>query len=68
MTGAGVRPDVVGKILNHADSSVTAVYVRHSYDPEKRRALDLWGRAVEVLDGGGAVADVPVALVESASW
>lgn len=44
MTGRlGVPRFDVKKILNHVDSDITAVYDRHSYDPEKRRALDAWG-------------------------
>lgn len=41
---ASLRVDrtVIGKILNHSDSSVTRVYDRFSYDTEKREALDLW--------------------------
>jgi integrase len=42
MTGAGIPRLVVGKILNHAEGGVTAVYDRHSYDAEKRAALDAW--------------------------
>jgi hypothetical protein len=29
-------------VLNHAESGVTAVYDRHSYDAEKKDALDKW--------------------------
>ena len=29
--------------MNHVESGITAVYDRHSYDAEKRHALDLWG-------------------------
>lgn len=44
MTGRlGIPRFDVKKILNHVDSDITAVYDRHSYDPEKRRALDIWG-------------------------
>jgi len=32
----------IEKILNHSDRSVTAVYDRHTYDKEKKEALDLW--------------------------
>ncbi len=42
MTGMGVPRLTVSKILNHRESGITAVYDRHSYDQEKRRALDLW--------------------------
>jgi hypothetical protein len=40
----GVSRLTVGKILNHAERGVTAVYDRHSYDPEKRQAIDAWAR------------------------
>jgi hypothetical protein len=40
---------VVGKVLNHAERGVTAVYDRHSYDPEKRQALDTWGRKLDAI-------------------
>ena len=47
MTSMGVSRLVVSKILNHAERGVTAVYDRHSYDKEKREALQLWGEKVE---------------------
>jgi integrase len=49
MVGAGVPRLVVSKILNHAETGVTAVYDRHSYDAEKRAALDFWGKRVEAI-------------------
>ena len=44
MASLGVGTDVISKILNHVESGVTAVYNRHSYDPEKRDALERWER------------------------
>ena len=38
---------IVGKILNHTDQSVTAIYDRYSYDKEKQTALTAWGDAIE---------------------
>lgn len=49
MVGAGVPRLVVSKILNHVETGVTAVYDRHSYDQEKRQALDFWGCRVEAI-------------------
>ncbi len=49
MVGAGTPRLVVSKILNHVEQGVTAVYDRHSYDAEKRAALDAWGRRVIAL-------------------
>ena len=45
----------VSKILNHVESGVTSVYDRHSYDREKREALDAWGRRLmEIVTGKAA--------------
>ena len=41
MTSIGIPRLVVSKILNHVESSVTAIYDRHSYDNEKQQALEL---------------------------
>ncbi|HRX61376.1 MAG TPA: tyrosine-type recombinase/integrase [Candidatus Competibacter sp.] len=49
MTALGVPRLVVSKILNHAERGVTAVYDRHSYDPEKRDALEKWARKLRSL-------------------
>ena len=38
----GVSRFIIGKVLNHADRSVTAIYDRHSYLQEKRSALEVW--------------------------
>ena len=51
MTGMGISRLVVSKILNHAEPGVTAVYDRHSYDREKRVALDAWGARIEAIIG-----------------
>jgi integrase len=42
MTAGGISRLTVSKILNHVERGVTAVYDRHSYDAEKRAALDWW--------------------------
>jgi integrase len=39
MASLGVTRFVLGRVLNHVDSSITAVYDRHTYDAEKRQAL-----------------------------
>jgi integrase len=51
MTSIGVSRLVVSKILNHAEPGVTAVYDRHSYDREKRAALEAWGARLEGIIG-----------------
>ena len=62
MTGMGISRLTVKKILNHAERDVTAVYDRHSYDPEKRTALDAWGRRLEAIVSGTASKARVVAL------
>ena len=52
MTGMGVPRLVVGKILNHVEPGVTKVYDRHSYDKEKREALESWSKRLMVLVSG----------------
>jgi integrase len=52
MTGMGISSLVVSKILNHVERGITAVYDRHSYDAEKRQALEAWGaRLCQVITG-----------------
>jgi integrase len=52
MTSMGISRLVVKKVLNHAEPDITAVYDRHSYDPEKRAALDTWGARLEAIVSG----------------
>lgn len=40
MGRAGVSRFIIEKVLNHKDASVTGVYDRHEYEPEKRAALE----------------------------
>jgi integrase len=47
MTGMGISRLVVSKILNHVERGVTAVYDRHSYDREKRQALEAWAHKLK---------------------
>ena len=47
MTSIGIPRFVVGKILNHSEQSITAVYDRHSYDAEKRQALEAWAQQLQ---------------------
>jgi integrase len=56
MAAGGVPRLTIKKILNHVERDITAVYDRHSYDPEKRAALDWWAvklmAIVEDREGG----------------
>jgi len=65
MTGMGISRLVVGKILNHSDPSVTATYDRHSYDAEKRQALDAWAVRLQEIISGESVANEKVVPLRS---
>lgn len=60
MTGMGISRLVVSKILNHVEKGVTAVYDRHSYDREKRQALETWGRKLQDIVEGTESNVVPL--------
>ena len=49
ITASGIPRLTVSKILNHVESGVTAVYDRHSYDKEKRVALEKWSKRLEKI-------------------
>lgn len=52
MAGVGVQRLVISKLLNHVEQGVTAVYERHSYDAEKRAALENWdARLKQIVTG-----------------
>ncbi len=59
MAGSGVSRLVISKILNHVERGVTAVYDRHSYDNEKKIALESWARTLTAIidqkDGANVV-------------
>lgn len=42
MAAGGVSRFIIGRVLNHVERGVTAVYDRHSYDAEKLAALTWW--------------------------
>jgi len=52
MTGMGVQRIVVSRILNHSEGGITSVYDRHSYDKEKRQAIEQWGRKLDDIVTG----------------
>ncbi len=62
MAALGINRLVIGKILNHVETSVTAIYDRHGYDAEKRHALDAWAAHLEGILSGKPKADNVVAL------
>jgi integrase len=65
MTALGIPRLTVSKILNHVETGVTAVYDRHSYDPEKRRALEVWSARLEEIVSGKPACGNVVSLAEA---
>lgn len=54
MARLGIAPHVADKILNHqngAISGVAAVYQRHDFLAERKRALEIWGTHVQRVVG-----------------
>jgi integrase len=59
MAELGVAPIVLGHIANHRTTTkagiTLGVYVQHTYEREKRAALELWAdRLKGIVDGAGA--------------
>ena len=53
LAGLGVPETTISRVLGHAQQGVTAtVYNQHEYDPEKRRAMDSWARALDAIVSG----------------
>lgn len=58
MTALGHSQFNVGKVLNHSESSITAVYDHYAYDKEKRAALNAWSRKLTELMSGSKETNV----------
>ena len=59
MASMGIDRVTVSRILNHKEGGITALYDRHSYDQQKRNALDSWaGRLLEIVSGASAPGNV----------
>jgi integrase len=63
MAAAGIPSAHIGHVLNRtpADAAATRVYDRHTYDDEKRIALDTWARVLRaILDDARGATVVPI--------
>lgn len=59
MTELGIPRLVVSKVLGHSDGSITAVYDRFEYWPQKKQALEAWAaRLEEIVSGKPATSNV----------
>jgi site-specific recombinase XerC len=69
MQALGIPIEVTERAINHKSgeaSGIRAVYNLHEYQPEKRRAFDLWGAYLERVISGDDASNV-VSLVKSAA-
>jgi integrase len=57
MGSMGISRFTIGRVLNHVDTGVTATYDRHTYDAEKRAALEAWAQRLEDILAGKKRAD-----------
>ena len=64
MAALGVEPVVLGHVANHRTTTragvTLSVYVKHSYDAEKRRALTLWADRLGAIIGNTGADVVPM--------
>ena len=59
----GINLQVIEAVLGHVGGSrsgIVGVYQRHSFDPEKRTALEAWAREVERIVGGKPAKVLPL--------
>ena len=49
IASAGIPRLSIQKLLNHSEKGITAVYDRHGYDNEKRKALLVWDRKLKAI-------------------
>lgn len=61
MASMGISRIVISKILNHAETGITAVYDRHGYDPEKRNSLNAWAIKLSNILSGKSGEVIPLA-------
>lgn len=60
MTGVGIPRLTVSKVLNHSEGGATKIYDRHTYDSEKRQALETWSRKLESILTGKKAKVLPL--------
>jgi integrase len=59
MASMGIPRVTIARVLNHAEAGITAVYDRHSYDREKKDALDRWAKHIMMTASGLVEVEAP---------
>jgi len=52
MARIGVQRFNISRVLNHSEEGMTQIYDKYDYLPEKKDALDRWGRKLEQIITG----------------
>lgn len=63
MAGQGIAPHVIEAVLNHISgfrAGVAGIYNRNQYEPEKRRALDMWAARLDAVVNGRPAVVTPL--------
>ena len=63
LAALGVDVLIAERCLNHSLGGLVAVYDKHDYLAERRKALTLWGNKIRAIEKGGQL--VPLKLVAS---
>ena len=54
LAALGIPHEIAERVVGHAQDRITATYNQHSYDCEKRAALDAWARRLSAITGDQA--------------
>jgi hypothetical protein len=60
LSRAGVDSDIAERCLGHAIGGVRAVYDRHEFEPEKRKAFEVLAGMIETIIRGPVENVVPL--------
>lgn len=62
LAALGIPHEIAERVVGHTQDRITATYNQHSYDREKRAALDAWARRLAEIVGSMAPASNVVVL------
>lgn len=54
LSAIGIAHEIAERVIGHTQDRITATYNQHTYDCEKRSALDAWARRLSAITGDQA--------------
>lgn len=60
LSACGFPAEIAERVIGHGGAGIEAVYNQHSYDPERRAALEAWERRLLTIAKGGNPEDATV--------